>query len=86
VRRREFIIFLIGAAVGWPLVAYAQHAGKIWRIGYIGHEHFPTLDVLFECLRELGYAEGQNVVIERRYAHGTAERFQEFAAEMVRPG
>jgi putative ABC transport system substrate-binding protein len=83
-RRRRFVALLGGAAVAWPLAARAQHAGKIWRIGYIGHVHLPAVDVLFESLRELGYVEGQNIIIERRYAHGKAERFQEFAAEMVR--
>jgi ABC-type uncharacterized transport system substrate-binding protein len=39
---------------------------------------------LFEGLRELGYVEGQNLIVERRYAEGHAERFQDFAAEMVR--
>jgi putative tryptophan/tyrosine transport system substrate-binding protein len=84
VRRRDFITLLSGAGVVWPLAARAQRAGKIWRIGYIGHVHFPVVDVLFENLRELGYVEGQNLIIERRYAQGKAERFQEFAAEMVR--
>src|SRR5262245_7079139 len=83
-RRREFITLLGGAAVGWPLAARAQQARQIWRIGYIRHEQFPTQDALFECLRELGYVEGQNIIIERRYAHGRAENFQAFAAEMVR--
>jgi putative ABC transport system substrate-binding protein len=41
-------------------------------------------DGLFEGLRELGYVEGQNLIVERRYAEGHAERFQDFAAEMVR--
>ena len=40
-------------------------------------------DALFKCLGELGYVEGQNIIIERRYAEGRAERFQEFAREMV---
>jgi putative tryptophan/tyrosine transport system substrate-binding protein len=40
--------------------------------------------VLFEQLRQLGYVEGHNIIVERRYAHGRAERFEEFAAEMVR--
>jgi putative ABC transport system substrate-binding protein len=38
---------------------------------------------LFQGLRELGYTEGQNLVVERRYAEGRVERFKEFAAEMV---
>jgi putative tryptophan/tyrosine transport system substrate-binding protein len=39
---------------------------------------------LFEGLREYGYEEGRNLIVERRYAQGQAERFKEFAAEMVR--
>src|ERR1700730_14008302 len=82
--RREFIITLSGAAAAWPLAARAQQAGKIWRIGYIVHERLKHFDALFEQLRQLGYVEGQNIIVERRYAQGRAERFEEFAAEMVR--
>ena len=46
------------------------------------HESF--YDALFEGLREYGYEEGRNLIVERRYARGHAERFKEFAAEMVR--
>ena len=56
----------------------------MWRIGLITHSYVKFLDGLFEGLRELGYVEGQNIIIERRYAEGKAERFQEFAEEMVR--
>jgi putative tryptophan/tyrosine transport system substrate-binding protein len=84
VRRREFISVLGGAMVAWPVAARAQQSGKMWRIGFIAHEHQRGYDALFEGLRELGYAEGQNIIIERRYAEGRAERFQEFAAEIVR--
>ena len=82
-RRREFITLISGAA-SWPLAAFAQHAGKMWRIAFITHAHQSIYEILFERLRELGYVEGQNIIIERRYAEGRAERFQEFAAEMVR--
>jgi putative tryptophan/tyrosine transport system substrate-binding protein len=82
-RRREFISLLGGAATS-PLTARAQHAGKVWRLAFITHVPQIIYESLFEDLRELGYVEGQNIIIERRYAEGRAERFQEFAAEMVR--
>src|SRR6266481_7710276 len=53
-------------------------------MGFIAHGHERFYDALFEGLRELGYEEGRNLIVERRYAAGRAERFQEFAAEMVR--
>jgi hypothetical protein len=84
VRRREFITLAGGAAAAWPLAARAQQPGKVWRMGFIAHGHEEFYDALFDGLRELGYEEGRNLIVERRYAHGRAERFQEFAAEMVR--
>src|SRR5712671_5757717 len=83
-RRREFITLLGGAVMAWPIVARAQQAGKVWRMGFIAHGHESFYDALFEGLREYGYEEGRNLIVERRYAHGAAERFKEFAAEMVR--
>src|SRR5262245_59578707 len=82
--RREFITLLGGAAAAWPIIGWAKQAGKMWRIGFISQAQANIYEVLFERLQELGYVEGQNLIIERRYAEGTAERFQEFAAEMVR--
>jgi putative ABC transport system substrate-binding protein len=83
-RRRDFLTIAGGGAIGWPLVARGQQAAKIWRIGFIAHRHEKFYDPLFQGLRELGYTEGQNLVVERRYAEGNVERFKEFAAEMVR--
>ena len=77
-------MLLGGAAVAWPLAARAQQAGKVWRMGFIAHGHESFYDALFEGLREYGYEEGRNLIVERRYARGQAERFKEFAAEMVR--
>ena len=73
-----------GAAVAWPLAAHAQQPGKVWRMGFIAHGHESFYDALFEGLRKYGYEEGRNLIVERRYAQGQAERFKEFAAEMVR--
>ena len=84
-KRRAFITLLGGAAVASPFAALAQHAARVWRIGFITHStNDAAYASLFERLRELGYVEGQNIIVERRYAEGRAERFQEFAAEMVR--
>jgi putative ABC transport system substrate-binding protein len=83
-RRREFI-FALGGAAAWPLGARAQQqTGKIWRMGFIAHGHEGFYDALFEGLREYGYEEDRNLIVERRYARGQAERFKEFAAEMAR--
>src|SRR3954465_5852378 len=83
-KRRRFIMLITGAAAVWPIAALAQQLGKIWRMGFIAHGHESFYDALFEGLREYGYEEGRNLIVERRYARGQAERFKEFAAEMVR--
>ena len=83
-KRRDFITLIGGTAATWPLDALAQHAGNVWRMGFIAHGHESFYDALFEGLREYGYEEGRNLIVERRYARGQAERFKEFAAEMVR--
>ena len=85
--RREFITLLGGAAAAWPLAVRAQQV-KVWRIGML--ETIPTglnasnLVALRQGLRELGYIEGQNYVLEYRSADGQAERFPSLAAELVR--
>jgi ABC-type uncharacterized transport system substrate-binding protein len=83
IRRREFVTVL-GAMATWPFVAFAEPSEKIWRIGFIAHRYESFYDALFMGLRELGYVEGRNIIFERRFAEGRAERFKEFAAEMVR--
>src|ERR1700720_5006115 len=82
-KRRTFIM-LLGSAATWPRDTLAQQRDKVWRMGFIAHGHESFYDALFEGLRECGYEEGRNLIVERRYAHGAAERFKEFAAEMVR--
>jgi putative tryptophan/tyrosine transport system substrate-binding protein len=83
-RRRDFIILVGGAILTWPHVLRAQQPARVWRIGFIAHRYEKFYDPLFSGLRELGYVEGQNLIVERRYAQGNAERFKEFAQEMVR--
>jgi putative tryptophan/tyrosine transport system substrate-binding protein len=67
----------------WPLTGRAPRVGKKWLIGFIALGYERMYDALFEGLRELGYVEGENIIIERRYAAGRAERFQEFAREII---
>jgi putative ABC transport system substrate-binding protein len=82
--RREFLALLGGAAMARPVAARAQQPGKIWRMGFVAHGYERFYDALFDGLRELGYVEGRNLTVERRYAEGRAERFHDIAAEMVR--
>jgi putative ABC transport system substrate-binding protein len=87
-RRRDFIALLGGTAVEWPLVARTQQMGKVYRIGIL--ETIPAvrnaanLDALRKGLRDFGYVEGQNLVIEYRSADGRAERYPDLASELVR--
>jgi putative tryptophan/tyrosine transport system substrate-binding protein len=83
-RRREFSGLVAFAAVNWPTLLLAQQSAKVWRIGFLAHRYEKFYDPLFRGLDELGYKEGQNLIVERRYAEGHAERFQGFADELVR--
>jgi putative ABC transport system substrate-binding protein len=75
---------VVGALTVGPVGLSAQQRSKTWRIGFIAHRYENFYDPLFSGLKELGYVEGQNLIVERRYAEGNAARFKEFAAEMVR--
>jgi ABC-type uncharacterized transport system substrate-binding protein len=83
-RRREFIA-LLGAAVASPRAAYAKNAAGIARIGYLQFEPPPLSvgDTFREGLHDLGWIEGQNILIERRYGAGDVERFKKSALELV---
>ena len=69
-----------------PLAVNAQHGDKVWRIGYLSGlpRESPRAVPFHEGLRELGYLEGRNIVLEWRYSGGRAERFADLAAELVR--
>jgi len=85
-KRREFITMMGGAAATWPLAASAQQPAKIARIGFMraAGPNEKEFNAFRGGLRALGYVEGQNIVIEQRYAAGAYDRLGEFAAELVR--
>ncbi len=82
--RREFMTFL-GVAAVLPLAASAQ--SKIPRIGFMGNStaalEANLVDAFREGLRELGYEEGRNIVIEYRWADGEYERFSTLVDELI---
>lgn len=90
--RREFLI--AGGAglcvLAAPLASLAQQKGKVWRIGFLGAasstdaSFVKRVDAVRAGLRDLGYVEGKNIVIEYRWAEGKYERLPDLAAELVR--
>ena len=83
-RRREFIMFLAGAPVAYPLAVRAQDAGKLPTVAFMWLDADAQWRVAFtERLRELGWIEGRTVTIEYRWSAGRPERVAEFAAEFV---
>ena len=88
-KRREFITLLSGAAAAWPLSALAQkQTAKVPRVGYLFSFTLAVGQHLWEAcrlgLRELGYVEGRNIVLEPRWAEGRHDRLPDLARELVR--
>jgi putative tryptophan/tyrosine transport system substrate-binding protein len=89
---RRTIGLLVILALGFlvaPLAAEAQPPTKVHRIGWLHPglsrpEPHPSLETFRQGLREFGYVEGQNLVIESRFAEGRDERLADLAAELVR--
>ena len=85
-KRREFIT-LFGGAAAWPLAARAQSA-KVARIGFLGlvssSSHASRLAAFRAGLRDLGWVEDRNLVIEFRWAEGNYDRLPALAEELLR--
>jgi putative ABC transport system substrate-binding protein len=87
-KRRKLIIALCASALAAPLPSFAQQPVKIARIGFLGAAsasgYTRQLDGFRLGLRDFGYMEGKNIVIEYRWAEGNYARLAELAAELVR--
>src|SRR5213596_1806736 len=86
--RRMFIGGVAGGLFATPLGARAQPVAKVYRIGILepipAAQNAANLDALRKGLRNFGYVEGRNLIIEYRSADGHADRFPDLAAELVR--
>jgi putative tryptophan/tyrosine transport system substrate-binding protein len=84
--RRGFIT-LLGGAAAWPLAAHPQQAAKIPRVGVLspaGSEAAATLAAFRKGMRDLGYVEGQTIILDFRLAKGNLDALPALAAELVR--
>ena len=94
IRRREFITIVGGAAAAASIfgttTAHAQRAGKVWRIGFLASAQRPvsiestSYGGFLQGMRELGYVEGRDFVMEWRFAEGRFELYPVLAVELVR--
>jgi putative ABC transport system substrate-binding protein len=88
--RREFVALLAGAAAAplflCPLTARAQQLARVYRIFWVSTESQPDpfLDGFREGLRERGYIEGKNVIVELRYAPGNPDMLRPVISELAR--
>mgnify|MGYP001313548653 CR=1 FL=1 len=88
-KRRKLLLALGGSALASPLPSIAQPATKVWRVGFLALFARPvSIESIYigafpRGLRELGYVEGRNLVIEWRFAEGKLDRLPALAAGVV---
>ena len=87
--RRNFIRVIGYTAIAWPSIAMAQQSTKVWRIAHVypGRLDNPPDRAMFNVfrgeLRQLGYSEGKNLIIDQRSAEGKLERLPAFLDELI---
>jgi putative ABC transport system substrate-binding protein len=84
-KRREFILLLGGAAAAWPIAARAQQLSKLPRIGFLQRVRNENVVAFIQALRDAGYVDGQNAVIETRIFETTLDQVPDFAKELDDP-
>jgi putative ABC transport system substrate-binding protein len=82
--RRRFLLTSLAGVLAGPFAVGAQPAGKVYQIGALGAFDSPGWAGFREGLRELGWEDGRNIVMEFRFAGGRPERYRELAEELVR--
>ena len=81
---RRKLLATLGGAATWPLAAHAQQMLKAARIGYLTLRSPMSIDdAFFQGLRDLGWIEGQTIIVERRFAAGNIDQLKDSAAELV---
>ena len=89
---RIIVVLLISLVHSSLCLAQAQQPKKVARVGYLSLRfpppataslHHPSVAAFYQGLREVGYTEGKNLVVEYRYAEGNGKRFAKFATEFV---
>ena len=84
-RRREFMILLGGTAIAWPFTVRAQRKADMSLVGWLGTTpEAPALRGFGQGLREIGYVERQNIMIEYRFPLGQIERYADQVDELIR--
>jgi putative tryptophan/tyrosine transport system substrate-binding protein len=88
-RRREFLKLTAGAAAIWPLAVHAQPVERIHRIGVLmstaenERDEKASVGAFIEGLKDRGWMEGSNLVVDYRWAAGDPQRMREYARELV---
>ena len=81
--KKIFFAAVVIVTLASVYIVKAQPTGKIARIGILADSRSPQVEALRQSLRDIGYIEGQNLLIEYRYAEGKRDRVPELVAELL---